>query len=338
MFDYLVTAKRCLGAALVAALCLPATPAFAQFSFVTTAETRPAGSGQFQHEITNRSGKEHGDYSAIDQAASIEYGVTNNFSATGQIRFQSINTAGLLVPGYLPGDEQYAINVAGADFESKYKFLDTALDAIGLAMFFDTEVTRLDKHSGKGKRYLALETGLALQKYFLEGQVTWLANMAIQGVHATRAEIAQLDADGNQVSADIMANGRPLTLLFPDSGLCDEEGESFFGDHPACFEWPNFPEMELELKFGTGVSFRFVNNWYFSLEGLYEEEYETEVGKERYSFFAGPGLHFEGQAWAVSFGYLRQLTGGGELIDPGDSLHLIEKTKNEFRVKLGYNF
>lgn len=146
------------GVLLAAALCAPAA---AQFSFITTAETRPAGSGQFQHEITNRSDKAHGDYSAFDQATSLEYGVTNDL--------QSLDTAGLLVPGYLPGDERYAIDFAGVDFEGKYKFLNTAEDVIGLATFWEAEVTRLDKHSGKGKRYLAVESGLALQKYFLEG-------------------------------------------------------------------------------------------------------------------------------------------------------------------------
>lgn len=336
LFD-VIRPGRGPGVLLAAALCAPA-PAAAQFSFITTAETRPAGSGQFQHEITNRSDKEHGDYSAFDQATSIEYGVTNDLSLTGQVRFQSLDTAGLLVPGYLPGDEQYAIDFAGVDFEGKYKFLNTAEDVIGLATFWEAEVTRLDKHSGKGKRYLAVESGLALQKYFLEGQLTWLANVSLQAVHATRGEIAELDADGNQMSAAVTAAGQPLTLLFPDSGLCDEEGDSFFGSLPACFEWPNFPEMEVELKAGTGFSYRFVNNWYLGLEALYEEEYETEVGKERYSFFGGPVLAFEGRAWAVSFGFLRQLTGGGEKIDEADTLHLIEKTKNEFRVKIGYNF
>lgn len=338
MFSRVIRPSRCFGNLLAIALCAPAAPAAAQFSFLTTAETRPQGSGQFLHEITNRSDKGHGDYSAFDQATSMEYGVTNDLSLTGQFRFQSLDTAGLLVPGYLPGDEQYAIDFAGVDFEGKYKFLNTAEHAVGLATFWEAEVTRLDKHSGKSKRYLAVESGLALQKYFLEGQFTWLANVSLQAVHATRGEIAEVDGDGNQMRADVMAGGRPLTLLFPDSGLCDEEGDSFYGALPACFEWPNFPEMEVELRAGTGFSYRFVNNWYLGLEGLYEEEYETEVGQERYSFFAGPGLHFEGRAWAVSVGYLRQLTGGGEKIDEADALHLIEKTKNEFRVKIGYNF
>lgn len=104
------------------------------------------------------------------------------------------------------------------------------------------------------------------------------------------------------------------------------------------FEWPTFAEMEIEYKIGTGLSYRFANNWYVSAELLYEEEYETEVDRERHSLFLGPGLHYEGQRWGVSVGYMRQIEGGDELVEPDDDLHLVEKTKNEFMLKVSYNF
>ena len=68
MFSHVIRPSRRSATLLAIALCAPAAPAAAQFSFITTAETRPQGSGQFQHEITNRSDKGHGDYSAFDQA------------------------------------------------------------------------------------------------------------------------------------------------------------------------------------------------------------------------------------------------------------------------------
>ena len=341
MSDRIRTGRRFIGAILAAALCLPAGIASAQFSYVTSAETRPEGSGKVQQTITRRSGKERGEFIAHDFGAALEYGLSHNFTASGQIRLQSTDTSGLLVPGYLPGDEEYALKFAGLDLSGKHKFLNTAEDAVGLAAFWNAGYSALDKHSGKEKTVWSLESGLAVQKYFLEGQLTWLGNFSIKAVHATRGEIAHaFDDEGNQVSANVTSNGKPLTLWFPDSGMCDEEGESFHADPPdaACFEWPNFPEMEIELKIATGLSYRFVNNWYLSVEALYEEEYETEVDRERHSLFVGPGLHFEGREWAASLGWLRQVRGGGEKIDPADDLHLIEKTRDEFRLKIAYNF
>jgi hypothetical protein len=98
--------------------------------------------------------------------------------------------------------------------------------------------------------------------------------------------------------------------------------------------------MEVELKAGTGVSYRFAPNWYASLEALYETEFETDVGQERWSVFAGPSLHYGGQRWWATLTWLPQLRGGGEQYagQADTNLHLIEKTRQEARLKLGFNF
>lgn len=338
---------RALAAAFAAALCLSASGASAQFSATTSAETRPEGSGKLQQSFTRRHGKEHGEYTAWNMSTSVEYGLAHNFTLGGAIRTQSIDTSGLLVPGYLPGDESYTLKFAGFDISGKHKFLNTAEDDIGVAAYWHGHYDALDKHSGLGKTVYALETGVAVQKYFMEGQLTWLANASVKAVHATRNEIAVLDDEGNQAYADVTYKGQPARLWFPDgeSGRCIEDEDKatgeFLGDSPAdrdCFEWPNFAEMEIELKFATGFSFRFMNNWYLSVEALWEQEHETEVNRERFSLFVGPGLHFEGQQWSASVGWLKQVNGGGEKIDDADELHFIEKTDNELRLKVAYNF
>ena len=109
---------------------------------------------------------------------------------------------------------------------------------------------------------------------------------------------------------------------------------------PAGFEWSTDPEMEIELKVGTGLTYRFAPGWFFGLETQYETEFETDVGQERWSVFAGPTLHYAGQQWWATLTWFKQLRGGGERYDGQtyDNLHLIEKTKNEVRLKVGYNF
>ena len=330
MISYIRFVGLGLAAAAAIVLCMPAGTAYAQFGVIKGAETRPEGSAKVSQSIRQREGKEHhGDYTAYDWTTGAEYGIRNDVTVSGAIKMQSMDTTGLEVGGYFPGDEEYALQFFGLSVGGKFKFLNTAEDIVGLAAFWQGNYETLDKHSGKDKEVWSLESGIAIEKYLMEGQLTWRGNLAIKAIHATRGEVANtFNEDGSQQSADIVLNGQPKTVYF--SGACE--------DDESCFEWPNFAEMEIELKIGTGLSYRFTNNWYVSGEVLYEEEYETEVNRERWSIFAGPGLHFEGRNWAFSAVYLRQLSGGGELIDPADDLHLIEKTENELIMKVAYNF
>jgi hypothetical protein len=183
---------------------------------------------------------------------------------------------------------------------AKYNFLSPALDDFGLSGYWELEYNTIDAHSGQDKDTVSLSSILIGQKYFLEGQLIWAGNLGLEATYAKRHEIAGLPED---------------------------------------FEWSTDAETELELGAGTGLSYRFAPNWFVGAEVLYETEYETDVGQERYSIFAGPTLHYGGAAWWASFTWLPQLTGGGEGFDGQDTdLHLIEKTEQEVRLKLGYNF
>jgi hypothetical protein len=98
--------------------------------------------------------------------------------------------------------------------------------------------------------------------------------------------------------------------------------------------------MELEIGAGTGLSYRFAPNWFAGIEALYVQENETEVGLERWSFQAGPNIHYGSAKWWATLTWLPQIQGGGETY-PGqadDDLHLVEKTKYETRLKFGINF
>ncbi|MET0582261.1 MAG: DUF6662 family protein, partial [Pseudoxanthomonas sp.] len=109
---------------------------------------------------------------------------------------------------------------------------------------------------------------------------------------------------------------------------------------PPGFEWPTDPEMEIEFMGALGVSYRILPNWFVGAELLYEEEHETGIGQERWTIQAGPNVHFAAKQWWATFTWLPQIKGGGSPY-PGqtdENLHLIEKTKEEIRLKVGYNF
>jgi hypothetical protein len=274
--------------------------------YIKGAETLPKGSWELDQTFTYRDDKGDGDYSAWDSKTEIEYGVTDRFTAAAYLKMQSIDMSGIVVDGYLPGDEDYGLRPSGVEASFKYMFLSPAKDDFGLAGYLSLGYDWLDKHSGQDKDKYSFELELLAQKYFMEGQLVWAGNVGTGAVYAKR---------------DPLSASRLASL-------------------PADYDWPTDAEMEIELKAGTGLSYRFAPNWFVGAETLYETEFETEVGQERWSWFAGPSLHYGGKDWWATVTWFKQIKGGGEQFDEQDDndLHLIERTKQEVRVKVGFEF
>jgi hypothetical protein len=269
--------------------------------YLSGAETLPEKAKEAELSITQRRDKGTGSYRATDVEAEFGYGITSRLTGSVGLMGQSIHTRGILIDGYVPADESYGLRASGLEGKLKYMFLSPALDGIGLAARFGVEYMWLDPHSGQDKRKLSATTDLLLQKFFFDDQLVLVGNFGLESTYARRALIDNL---------------------------------------PPGFEWSTDPEMELELKVGIGAVYRFAPRWYVGFETFYVTEFETEVGQERWSWHAGPSLHFEDRHWSATLTWLPQLRGGGETY-PGQTdtdLHLIEKTKQELRLKIGYNF
>lgn len=267
----------------------------------TGAEPLPKGAMEIIQTLTQRNDKGKGTYSALDSKTELEYGFTHRLTGSAAVIGHSVNTSGLIIGGYLPQEKSNGLSPSGIEASLKYSFLTPALNSIGLATKIGFEYDTIDKHSGQDKDTLSINLGLKLQKYFMDGQLVWLGNLDMETTHAKRAAIA---------------------------GINDEEA------------WPTVAEMEIGLGVSTGVSYRFAPNWSLGAEVFYESEYETEVGQERWSIFAGPSIHYGGHPFWATLSYLPQISGGGEAYDEqtDSNLHLIEKTKNEIKLKVGFDF
>ena len=312
--------KTVLTTLLPATLCMAATfPVRADenlLGYVSGAETLPQGASEAYLFMTRRWDKGHGDYTANDVSVEYEYGLTHRLTASVELKGQSIDTQGLVIDGYLPGANQYGLKPSGIEGKLKYNFLSAAKDPVGLSGTFALVQLWRDPHSGLDKDTTKAEFGLQLQKLALDDQLTLVANTGFEATYAKRAPLSA----ATQASADETM----VALSGPGS----------------TFEWPTEPEMEIEFKLGAGASYRFAPNWSAGLEALYETEFETEVGQERWSVFAGPSIHYGSKNWWATLTWFEQLAGGKEqyINQADDNLHLIEKTKHELRLKLGYNF
>jgi hypothetical protein len=276
------------------------------FGYVKGAETMPKGTFELDQQLTYRADKGVGSYHAWDSKTELEYGVTDKFEAAVYLKAQAIDTKGIVVNAYIPGDEQYGPRLSGVGTEFKYMFLSPAKDDFGLAGYLDLGYSWLDPHSGLDKDTYSVEAKLIGQKYFMEGQLVWAGNLGIEAVYAKR---------------DALSASRQASL-------------------PVDFDWPIDNEMEVELSVGTGLSYRFAPNWSLGAEALYESEYETTVGQERWSVFAGPNIHYGGEKFWATLTAFHQLKGYGNPNDAqlDNNLQLIERTKNEIRLKVGFDF
>lgn len=269
------------------------------FGHLKLAEPLPQGAWEVYQVATQRRDKGTGQYTAINTISEFEYGTTDRLTLSFGLAGQGIETSGLRVDGYLPGDNEYGFKSSGVELNLAYNILAPARDAMGLSYVIRLEKLWLDPHSGFDKDSLSLTTGVNLQKYVFEGQLIWAGNLALEATKATRREL---------------------------EGLPDD------------FEWPTFAEVELEFTARTGMSYRFVPKWFLSIEGEFQQEYETEVNLERESIFVGPSVHYGGKNMWFTFSYLGQVSGRGETYDgQPDGYHLIEKTKHELIAKIGIN-
>ena len=270
------------------------------FGYVKGSEVLPKGATELYQIVTQRSDKGIGKYTAYNTITELEYGVTDRFTVAAELKGQSIDTSGILIDGYMPKDAKYGLKYQGFEVSAKYNFLSPALDDFGLSMITGFSYDVVDPHSGQDKDTMSFDFGLQAQKYFMEGQLIWVANIYTEGTRATRKHIDNLPED---------------------------------------FEWPEAMEVEIEFGAGTGLSYRFAPNWFFGVETQYETEYETEVAMERNSVFAGPSLHYGGEEFWATLTWFDQIRGGGERAEgQPEGYHLIEKTKEEVRLKVGFNF
>lgn len=96
-------------------------------------------------------------------------------------------------------------------------------------------------------------------------------------------------------------------------------------------------DHELSLKAGAGVSYRFAPNWFAGVETHAVSEYPMFNQFEHTVVFAGPSLHYAARRWWATLSWAWQIW-GREVDATVPRMTFAEETRNEFRLKLGFNF
>jgi hypothetical protein len=154
----------------------------------------------------------------------------------------------------------------------------------------------------------------------------------LEGGYLAHDEVDGLKQTEGYVAPQVILQKNFLddTLVFDVNG-----GTEFaWGKRPA----EQYPR-ELAFTGGAGVSYRFAPNWYFGVESHIRSEYPMfHFGNfEHVVMFAGPSLHYGTQRWWVTLSYGYQVYGSG-IDEPADGKTFAEEVRNEFRLKVGFNF
>ena len=209
------------------------------FGYVRGSETLPAGELELYSRTTVRDGKGTGSYQALDEEIEFEFGVTDRFMMSTSVSLLAVDTNGLSIDGDLPGGEQTGLKFSGLELTGKYSILRPAIDDLGLSVRASLERKWLDSLSGEDMDETELEVMLIAQQDLMDGQLVWAANAGVVAGYEVKAPLAS---------------------------------------PPLGFSWDTEPEVELGLKLGAGISYRFVPRWFVGVETLYESKYETEEG------------------------------------------------------------
>ena len=99
-------------------------------------------------------------------------------------------------------------------------------------------------------------------------------------------------------------------------------------------------EYNKEISFdgAFGVSYRFAPNWYAGAEARIRSEYPLfDLGfHEHTALFVGPAIHYGGEKFWVTASWGYQAWGKG--VDEPGGHTFAEEARQEFRLKVGFNF
>jgi hypothetical protein len=278
------------------------------FSWTYTTDLTPKGHGEFEQWITTRWEKAHGTYSVIDFREEFEYGVTDNFQLAIYLNHHYVY-ANDDVPVADPAHPKKRLpgvyETGGEDVHAGHN----------PAKPFDSYHFESVSLEGIYRLLSPYKDPIGLALYF-EPSV---------GDQETELEWKILLQKN-------WLEDRLVWALNVNYELEYEKAEDGY-ERDSMFEW------------FTGLSYRFVRNWSAGLEFWNHHEFADATAHEHSAYFLGPTIHYGGERWWATLGFLHQLPIGQafsqdnkEFAAHDGYIFGDEHEKYYVRFKVGINF
>jgi hypothetical protein len=278
------------------------------FAWTYTTDLAPKGHGEFEQWVTARWEKEHGHYNVFDFREEFEYGVTDNFQVALYLNHHYVDASDD-VPAPDPAHPRRRLpgvyETGGEDVHAGHD-PSTPFDSYHFeSISFEAIYRLLSPYKDPIGLALYFEPAIGDQKTELEWKILLQKNWLEDRL--------------------VWALNLNYELEF------EKEAEEYKRD--GAFEW------------FTALSYRFVSNWSGGLEFWNHHEFADATVHEHSAYFLGPTLHYGGQRWWATLGFLHQLPIGQafshdnkEFAADDGYIFGAEHEKYYVRFKFGWNF
>ena len=278
------------------------------FGFVYTTDLLPKGQKEVEQWLTWKHQKAHGYYDQLENRTEFSYGVADNFQLSGYLNYNWSRAYHNATDGTTTPPEQFSDYATQADDHfNATRFVGVSLEGIYRVLSPYTDPVGL-----------AFYVEPTIGPNFKELE--------------TRVILQKNFLDDRLITAFNLTVAPELRHI---------------PTNPYTGEVPSNPNIETDVNFDFGVSYRFAANWSFGWE--FENEREVNdyaVFSRRHwmgsGYYTGPTIHYGGEKFFVTLTAWEQLPIGKNYTDPsvisGGRDFDVDYEKFRTRLKVGFYF
>lgn len=307
----LVAAAGCVVAALFGTA-IPAAADEPLFGDVYTTDLLPQGKYEVEEQLLWRTQKAHGSFNLLESRSELSYGLRDDFQLSGKLTYDWTRARQNAVDGTTTPPEPFSAYFpdANATFDRGH-LVGVSVEGIYRILSPYTDPVGLGVYVEQtfGDRFIETELRLLLQKNFYDDRLVLAANLK------WAPEIRFLPGDPHAV--------------------------------PGTLEAGNNTNIETDLNFTVGASYRFAPNWSAGWEFANEREVNgwAVFARSQWmgnAFYTGPTLHYGGEHFFVTLAAEEQLPWANDymnqpvIMDGRD--YDVDFEKYRLRLKFGWYF
>lgn len=298
--------------ATAAVLTTPARADEPLLGFLYTTDLLPKGGKEIEQWMTWRHEKAHGSFNLLENRTEVSYGVADNLQLSGYLIYDWTQAHHNGPDGSTTAPEQFSDFFPAPDsYFNKWKFIGVAGEAIWRVQspYTDPVGIALYAEPTFGNRFQEIELKAIFQKNFFDDRLVLIGNMT------WAPEIRYLPPDP-----------------FADPGS-DAASRNV--------------NIETDVNFGVGVSYRFAPNWSAGMELQNEREINgwAVFARSQWmgnAYYTGPTIHYANDHFFATLTWWQQLPWANNYMDSSVIVHGydgdVDFERTRVRLKIGYYF
>lgn len=297
-------------AALTAMAVLSAAADEPLFGFVYTTDLLPKDGYEVEQWLTWRTEKAHGSFNLLENRSEFSYGVTDSLQLSGYLIYDWTEAHHDAVDGATTAPEQFSDFFPGPDaYFNKWKLIGVAGEAIYRVMSPYTDPVGLAFYFEPtfGNRFQEYEVRAIAQKNFLDDRLVFAAN----------------------------ATWAPEIRYLPPNPFAA----------PGSVEAGRNVNVETDVNFGLGASYRFAPNWSLAWEIQNEREINgwAVLARSQWmgnAYYTGPTIHYADDHFFATLTMWEQMPWSNNYMESSVILngrdYDVDFERYRVRLKFGY--